>query len=184
MSLSQDQIDDVLWDARAGEIEELQKFFDQNGVKVLPQIKDEYSLSTPLHMSSANGHLEILKYLIDLCDPEALKSIIDVQNEAGNTALHWACQNGHLDVVKVLCDAGAQPFIQNEAKHDAFYEADNKEEIIDYLLQRFSIEPEQDEDVSEQVAAMGVNEENNNNDDEESNEATTTNEQSTSTGNS
>lgn len=172
VELTQDQIDDVMLDARAGELDELKAFFDEHKVQVLPQIKDEYSLSTALHMASANNHLEVAKYLVDLCkdDQDILKQIIDAKNESGNTPLHWACLNGHLEIVKVLCDAGAQPFITNEAKHDAFYEAEanDKEDVIDYLLQRFDIgpeddepqqqetEPKQDEELTEKVENLNV----------------------------
>lgn len=60
-TLTEDEIDDVLYDSRAGDLESLQDFFKihQNNTSsedLLLQIKDEYSLKTPLHNAAANGH--------------------------------------------------------------------------------------------------------------------------------
>ncbi|CAI0541375.1 unnamed protein product [Linum tenue] len=54
-----------------------------------------------LHMAAANGHLQIVKYLID----QGVD--VNASNEEKNTALHWACLNGHSEVVKKLILAGA-----------------------------------------------------------------------------
>lgn len=72
-----------------------------------------------------------------------LLNLVNFANDSKNTPLHWSIVNGHFDVVKLLCDAGADPFLKNEAGHDAFYEAElnEKEEIIDYLLIKYPIEP-------------------------------------------
>ncbi|CAN6624508.1 ankyrin repeat-containing protein Yar1p [Trichomonascus vanleenenianus] len=165
MSLTQDQIDDVLMDARAGELDSLKSFFEaQNKAEIADlltkTLRAEYSEATLLHMAAANGHLEVVKYILELVGDSASK-LVDIQNDSGNTALHWAALNGHLDVVKALCDAGAQPFITNLAKHDVFYEAEvnDQEAVIDYLLQRFTVEPEQNDenDVAEQVDKIDLN---------------------------
>lgn len=161
-SISQEEIDDLIMDARAGDLESLKEYFDNleksKIVEILPKIKDEYSLSTVLHMAAANGHLEIIQYIIGLCDeePEVVIELMKAKNESGNTPLHWAALNGNLDVIKQLCDSGSDPFIQNEAGRDAIYEAEafEQEEVVDYLLQRYNIEPVEDDDeqeVSEQV---------------------------------
>ncbi|EYU45456.1 hypothetical protein MIMGU_mgv1a015521mg [Erythranthe guttata] len=48
---------------------------------------------TALHMASANGHLDIVDYLI--------RNGADVNacNTEKNTPLHWACLNGHIEVL-------------------------------------------------------------------------------------
>ncbi|CAJ0839475.1 12303_t:CDS:2 [Entrophospora sp. SA101] len=69
--------------------------------------KDEFG-NTALHMASANGHIEIVKFIIDtICssstnDDFSIGTLINSQNNSGNTPLHWSALNGHLDVVEIL----------------------------------------------------------------------------------
>ncbi|KAG6402698.1 hypothetical protein SASPL_134902 [Salvia splendens] len=55
-----------------------------------------------LHMASANGHLDIVDYLV--------RNGVDVNacNVEKNTPLHWASLNGHIEVVKRLILSGAE----------------------------------------------------------------------------
>ena len=70
---------------------------------------DTMCMNTALHMSSANGHLEVVKLLL------AQKSVTPNQlNDTGNTALHYAALNGKKDVVQLLIDAKADANIKNE----------------------------------------------------------------------
>uniref|UniRef100_A0A7S2QRA2 Uncharacterized protein n=1 Tax=Lankesteria abbotti TaxID=340204 RepID=A0A7S2QRA2_9APIC len=62
---------------------------------------DEYGI-TPLHRAAANGHVDVVRYLV--CD---CKATIDVKNESGNTPLHWAALNKHVDVVRLLLESCA-----------------------------------------------------------------------------
>ncbi|KAL1540148.1 GA-binding protein subunit beta-2-like [Salvia divinorum] len=57
---------------------------------------------TALHMASANGHLNIVDYLV--------RNGVDVNacNMEKNTPLHWASLNGHIEVVKRLILSGAE----------------------------------------------------------------------------
>jgi hypothetical protein len=127
-------------------------------------------------MAAANGHTEVVEFILKHTGND--KSIVNAQNESGNTALHWAALNGHLDVVKVLCEAHGDPFIKNAAGHDVFYEAEinapeldipdedegqsqseqdqheHMDTVIDYLLERYNVEPE--DDGSDEVAALSV----------------------------
>lgn len=160
-----DVLDDVLFAARAGELQELQELAKQLSVDQLLAVKDEYSESTPLHMASANNHLDVVQWLLEQAqqasDPAtALSQLVNAKNSSGNTPLNWASLNGHLEVVKVLCEQGkADAFIQNEAGHDAIYEAQcaGHEEVIDYLLEKFDVaamvnddgEPDQDQEQDE-----------------------------------
>lgn len=85
---------------------------------------------------------------MDVLNIHGLSQLVNFANDSKNTPLHWAIVNGHLEVVKQLCDRGADPFLKNEAGHDAFYEAElnEKEKIIDYLLIKYPIEPSTEDD--------------------------------------
>ncbi|ANB12888.1 Yar1p [Sugiyamaella lignohabitans] len=146
--LTAEQIDDLIFDTRAGELEVVQEFLNTHSGEQLLQVKDEYSLATPLHMASGNGHIEIVKLLLAKLSGDELVKFVKAENDSGNTALHWASLNGHLEVVKLLCDAGSDPFSKNKAGHDSFYEAEvnEQETVIDYLLERYSVEPEDDDE--------------------------------------
>ena len=52
---------------------------------------------TPLHLASQQGHLDVVKYLVDEQQMEPLR-----EDEHGNTALHKACAGGCQTVVEFL----------------------------------------------------------------------------------
>mmetsp|Transcript_309 Transcript_309/g.392 ORF Transcript_309/g.392 Transcript_309/m.392 type:complete len:410 (+) Transcript_309:174-1403(+) len=93
--------------ARYGELKELKEMLSS----ILPDDKQEvWSLtpkavldfkdrqgSTGLHRACANGHTNVLSFLLDLGAEFR-------PNESGNTPLHWAVQNKQLEAVKVLCE--------------------------------------------------------------------------------
>ncbi|KAK9234393.1 ankyrin repeat-containing domain protein [Lipomyces kononenkoae] len=147
--LTEEQIDDLIYSARVDDlhtlksiVERLSKDLSQSETDILLQAIDPYSKSTPLHMSCANGHLEIVEYILSKfpSSPSATNpSIVTLQNDSGNTPLHWACLNGHQKIIERLCDSGADPFVKNLAGQDCFFQAENNEklDVVDYLLQRF-----------------------------------------------
>ncbi|KAF2291842.1 hypothetical protein GH714_035817 [Hevea brasiliensis] len=59
------------------------------------------TIAKALHMAAANGHLDIVEYLI------SQRVDLNASNEEKNTPLHWACLNGRIEVVKKLILAGA-----------------------------------------------------------------------------
>ena len=150
--LTEDQIDDVMFDARGGELENIEKFFkaQDKPLEALKEVKDQYTESTPLHYAAANGHIDVVKYLLGLVgeDSGAQTALVSAQNDSGNTALHWAALNGNLDIVKLLCEAKADPFIKNQSGQDVLYAAENfdKEEVIDYLLENYDYAPKEDDE--------------------------------------
>ncbi|GMM37979.1 Yar1 protein [Saccharomycopsis crataegensis] len=149
-SLTAEEIEYIVEEARYGELESLQQIFQEIDHKLLLNIKDNVTGSTLIHMSAGNGYLEVVKFLLSLCDSkidkEELKNFVNLKNASGNTALHWAALNGHLEIVKVLCDEyEADPFVKNDVGHDAIFEAENnnKEDVEEYFLQKFSFDPEE-----------------------------------------
>ncbi|KAI8639135.1 ankyrin repeat-containing domain protein [Parasitella parasitica] len=101
----QEMLDDIIYYARAGELEHLKE------IKASPKdfVEKDESGKTALHMASANNHIDIVKYIVEKLadlDDKTKAELIDTQNAEGNTPLHWAALNGHLDVVKALVKAG------------------------------------------------------------------------------
>ena len=60
---------------------------------------DRYGYVTALHFACSNGHLDLVKYLIEKChcNPEA-------KDYVGWTPLYFASKEGHLDIVKYLIE--------------------------------------------------------------------------------
>lgn len=137
-SIFLDQEWTILDYAREGDLQPYQELFAKpDGLTEFLSIKDEYSDSTPLHMAAANGHKDLLVYLISQLPEEndVRKKAVNAPNSSGNTPLHWATLTGSLDCVKVLCEAGADPLLKNSANIDSCYQADcsNHEEVATYL---------------------------------------------------
>lgn len=94
-------------------------------------------------MAAANGHVEVVKYLLSLLPKDEAEKLASRQNESGNTALHWAAYNGHLEVCQLLTqEYNVDVYIKNGSGHDAIYEAEanNQEEVENWLLKMFAIE--------------------------------------------
>ncbi|GAB5588098.1 ankyrin repeat-containing protein [Umbelopsis nana] len=154
-------IDDILYCARYGELEELSNAkFPASYFAA----SDE-SGNTALHMACANGHLNIVKYVVEkLAGLDNVTQHINSQNEQGNTPLHWAALNGHLEIVQLLVSShGANMKIKNKAGRSPIYEAQayNHEKVAEYFLSTMVEEQEEAEgsedmqDVVEQGPSSG-----------------------------
>eukprot|EP01071_Lankesteria_metandrocarpae_P004085 Lankesteria_metandrocarpae@DN335_c0_g1_i1.p1 len=97
MSAVEDGVNDLVAEfldaARFGELDELVRLKEAG---VDPHCTDAHG-TTALHRSAANGHVDVVKYLLDTCTVNP-----NVVNENGNTALHWATVNACVEVVNVL----------------------------------------------------------------------------------
>ncbi|CUM47173.1 uncharacterized protein AC631_02632 [Debaryomyces fabryi] len=142
-SLSQEEMDCIIYDAREGDLETLKEVFEEIPKSLLLSIKDDITLSTPIHMAAANGHFEVVKYLLSIIPKKDAETLASQQNESGNTPLHWAAYNGHLLIVQLLCEEyNVDVFVKNGSGHDVMYEAENngQEEIENWLLKKYAVE--------------------------------------------
>ncbi|QLG70724.1 hypothetical protein HG535_0A06660 [Zygotorulaspora mrakii] len=149
--LDQEDQDAIILDARAGDLESLKEIFSTLiHPSLITSCECTTSRSSPLHMAAGNGHLEVVRYLLESVksnakDASALKCFVNKKNETGNTALHWASLNDKLEVVELLCNEyEADPFIRNSFGHDAIFEAENagNEAIENFYLKKYDVEPE------------------------------------------
>ena len=67
---------------------------------------------TALMLASKNGHLDIVKTLVNA--GAALNLQGNEGGYGGNTALMYACRHGHLEVVKILVNAGTNLNLQSD----------------------------------------------------------------------
>ncbi|KAG0269891.1 hypothetical protein BGZ95_001866, partial [Linnemannia exigua] len=141
-----EHLEELIECARYGELEEIQAVVQTSGnekAKVLLSHKGDYG-KTPLHMAAANGHLDVVEYLITIISPEA----VNIQNDQGNTALHWAATNGHAKVVETLITKGKADYkLKNAAGHTAMLEAElhEREQVVAWML----INTEMEEEIKE-----------------------------------
>ena len=63
---------------------------------------------TPLDLALINGHVAVIKYLIEQCNNK------NIQNNKGWTPLHYASYYGFTDIVKYLIKNGSDPSIKDE----------------------------------------------------------------------
>lgn len=136
--LSTDDIDDLIYACRTGDLEWLQDLLKTHSQKLdLSEAEiitnaidiDNDGLGSRaclLHYPAANGNLEIVQFLLERLDQASnmAKKLCNQQNVNGNTPLHWAALNGHVEIVKALVKAGADPTVVNEAGRDAVVEAE------------------------------------------------------------
>ncbi|KAH7152026.1 ankyrin repeat-containing domain protein [Dactylonectria estremocensis] len=143
--LTEEEIDDLIYFSRAGEkgdlVETLKSLAEREKVtpaEVVAAAQDD-AKSTCLHMATGNGHLEIVKELVQYFDSrpkEEKQAFLDEGNEHGNTGLHWAALGGHLETIKFLMDQGASPALANEQNYvplDLAY-FNNHNEVAQHFL--------------------------------------------------
>ncbi|QRV98056.1 ankyrin repeats [Ceratobasidium sp. AG-Ba] len=94
-----DDYEDLLLSCRYGDIDDVRAFVEKFGQEAVAAARDENG-NTVLHMTCANGHEDILTYLLPLLP----STLLSVQNSSKSTALHWAATNKHLGTVQKLAE--------------------------------------------------------------------------------
>ncbi|RMZ80397.1 hypothetical protein DV738_g2899, partial [Chaetothyriales sp. CBS 135597] len=134
-TLTPDELDDLIYAARVGDLSELKELIAQistsHGCTAAVLLSAAVDVDADglgsqcslLHYPAANGNVEVVTFLLDLVKSAAPQQI-NHKNVSGNTPLHWAGMNGHLAVVQALVAAGADPGLRNEAGRDAAVEAE------------------------------------------------------------
>ncbi|KAF7290077.1 Cytoplasmic protein [Mycena chlorophos] len=106
MAPSPDEQDDFLLACRYGDLDDVKLFIEQHGGSAAESVRDDNG-NTVLHMIAANGHEDVLSYLLPLL-PNA-PALLASQNNAQSTPLHWAAVNAHLPIVKTLVEFPGGP---------------------------------------------------------------------------
>lgn len=155
-SLDEDTIDDLLYCARVGDKDSLEADLatlsakhDTTAANLILAAVDENTGNGLTHYACANGHNDILAFLLAATtstSEQATSNIITRTNNSGNTPLHYAAMNGHIELIKTLLaslksstsqsEQSAYLSHKNNTGFDAAYEAEtaNKEDVVNYLL--------------------------------------------------
>uniref|UniRef100_A0ABM5FNK2 glutaminase n=1 Tax=Pogona vitticeps TaxID=103695 RepID=A0ABM5FNK2_9SAUR len=85
----------LLFAAHSGDVSALRRF----ALSAMDMEQKDYDSRTALHVAAAEGHLEVVKFLVEACRVNPF-----VKDRWGNIALDDAIQFNHLEVVKLLQD--------------------------------------------------------------------------------
>ena len=98
----------LLRGSEVGNMEEVKNSLDPviNGGLMADINTKELNDFTPLHNAVGEGHLNVVKYLIEN------GSEIDAVTTGGRTALHMACYNGNKEIIEYLVSKGSEINIQ------------------------------------------------------------------------
>lgn len=133
--------EDLRYAARAGDLNEAREVLkrykdgspDNPLSKLLPAVLasgDNLSGNKALHLCAANGHLELVRLLLEH------KADVNVTNLSGSTPLHYASFNGQLEIVHELIKCHANPVVENKYGNTALDEArlGGKNKVAAFLL--------------------------------------------------
>ncbi|KAF2230228.1 ankyrin, partial [Viridothelium virens] len=157
-SLSEDDIDDLLYFARTNDTSELSTLLTSLSSQhacsqsdILLAARDPESGNTVAHYAAANGfdaHANGTSPSLPSNAPTKASTnndasaksqppeLFTVSNASGSTPLHYAATTGSLACAQMLVQAGVEIGVRNAMGRMAVYEAEagGKEEIVAYLL--------------------------------------------------
>jgi ankyrin repeat protein len=93
---------------------------------------------TPLDMCAANGHVEVMQFLLDQksCEP-------DIRTKLGNNAVHLAALNTRVEACKLLINNGVDLKKKNKAGKTAVDLCPAEAaDLKTYLIEKMNAEPE------------------------------------------
>ncbi|KZT61121.1 hypothetical protein CALCODRAFT_428150 [Calocera cornea HHB12733] len=94
---SAEEVEDLLLSCRYGDLPDVRAFVEEYGAAAAAGARDDRG-STVLHMCAANGHADVLAYLLPLLPAELLTT----PNNSRSLPLHWAALNRHLSILTLL----------------------------------------------------------------------------------
>ncbi|XP_020845722.1 glutaminase liver isoform, mitochondrial isoform X2 [Phascolarctos cinereus] len=109
----------LLFAAYSGDVSALRRF----ALSAMDMEQKDYDSRTALHVAAAEGHLEVVKFLVEACKVNPF-----VKDRWGNIPLHDAVQFNHLEVVKLLQDY-QDSYTLSETQAEAAAEALSKENL-------------------------------------------------------
>ncbi|XP_019310338.1 glutaminase liver isoform, mitochondrial isoform X3 [Panthera pardus] len=109
----------LLFAAYSGDVSALRRF----ALSAMDMEQKDYDSRTALHVAAAEGHIEVVKFLIEACKVNPF-----VKDRWGNIPLDDAVQFNHLEVVKLLQDY-QDSYTPSETQAEAAAEALSKENL-------------------------------------------------------
>ncbi|KAL0486909.1 L-asparaginase [Acrasis kona] len=82
--------------ASVGDLQEIKRLVEDEDMVLKGMV--DYDHRSPLHLAACNGHLAVVKYLVQN------ECAVDAKDRWGNTALSEAQNNGHQDLIQYLND--------------------------------------------------------------------------------
>ncbi|XP_072511170.1 glutaminase liver isoform, mitochondrial isoform X3 [Notamacropus eugenii] len=109
----------LLFAAYSGDVSALRRF----ALSAMDMEQKDYDSRTALHVAAAEGHLEVVKFLVEACKVNPF-----VKDRWGNIPLDDAVQFNHLEVVKLLQDY-QDSYTLSETQAEAAAETLSKENL-------------------------------------------------------
>ncbi|XP_063449487.1 glutaminase liver isoform, mitochondrial isoform X6 [Pan paniscus] len=109
----------LLFAAYSGDVSALRRF----ALSAMDMEQKDYDSRTALHVAAAEGHIEVVKFLIEACKVNPF-----AKDRWGNIPLDDAVQFNHLEVVKLLQDY-QDSYTLSETQAEAAAEALSKENL-------------------------------------------------------
>lgn len=107
-------------------------------MEALPELLMTFDSSntTALHTASSQGHVEVVKFLL-----EKGSTLATIARSNGKTALHSAARNGHLEIVKALLSKEPGIVLRNDKKGQTALHMAVKGQSIELVDELVKVDP-------------------------------------------